>query len=273
MKIIDMHIHMGLTEYKESIIKRMDEAGIHGGCVFSAPPKEFMMKTARSKDFDERIAEVLEFTKPHMERLYPVLWIHPEEKNILENIDRAVEQGVDGFKIICNNFYVYEEKCLNLLSKIAQYNKPVFFHSGILWDGNVSSSYNRPLNWESLLRIKGLRFSMGHCSWPWCDECIALYGKFLDALSSGETSEMYLDLTPGTPEIYREDLLKKLFFTGYDATKNILFGTDCCAENYDGAWARKWIDVDGEIMDKFGIGDDVRENIYHNNIMRFLGKK
>ena len=68
--------------------------------------------------------------------------------------------------------------------EIAKLNVPVIFHTGILWDGRVSSNYNRPLHWESLLPITNLRFSMGHCSWPWVDECIALYGKFLKSVQA-----------------------------------------------------------------------------------------
>ena len=127
------------------------------------------------------------------------------------------------FKVICANFYVYEEKSLELIREIAKLNKPIMFHTGILWDGLVSSNYNRPMNWEALLHIEGLRFSMGHCSWPWIDECIAMYGKFLDAKRRGQnTAEMYFDITPGTPDIYRHELFYKMFNIGYDVKNNIL---------------------------------------------------
>ncbi len=270
MKVIDAHIHKGLTEHTENIIDRMESVGIYGGCVFSCPPKEMKMKAY--KDFDERIDDVIKFTASYKDRLFPILWIHPDEENILDKIDIAIQKGIDGFKIICNDFYVYEEKCLKMLRKIAESGKPVFFHSGILWDGNVSSQFNRPLNWESLLRIKGLKFSMGHCSWPWHDECLALYGKFLNALTSGGAAEMFLDLTPGTPEIYREDLIKKVFLTGYDIEENILFGTDCNAEDYNSDWAKKWIKIDGKLMRKYKVKRSLKENLYYNNLMYFLGK-
>lgn len=270
MKIYDVHTHVGFAEAGPDVIEKMEEAGIYGGCVFSYPPKEY--RETNYKEFDERLKDILEFVEPYKDRLFPILWIHPYEDNILEKIELAVASGIDGFKMICNDFYVYEEQCLKVLEKIAKFNKPVFFHTGILWDGKVSSQYNRPLNWEALLRIKGLKFAMGHCSWPWHDECIALYGKFLNALTTGEAAEMFLDVTPGTPEIYREELYKKIFFSGYDTDKNVFFGTDCSAENYNSRWAKKWLKIDGEIMDKFGIGEDVKENIYNKNLMYFLGK-
>ena len=210
MKIYDMHIHTRIGKPDpEDILKKMEAAGVYGGCLFSVRPREINYETGL--DFEERLANLLEWTRGYEGRLFPVLWIHPDEENLIENIHKAVNAGVMGFKIICNNFYIYEERCLEILREIAKLNKPVIFHSGILWDGTVSSNYNRPLNWESLIDIEGLRFSMGHCSWPWIDECIAMYGKFLNALSRKNTAEMFLDITPGTPEIYRKELLTKLF--------------------------------------------------------------
>jgi len=269
MEIFDMHIHLGLTKDRaeEDILDRMEAAGVCGGCVFSSKPKR-----DSEGNFDARLSEVLAFCEGRRDRLFPILWIHPYEDNIIENIDKAVDAGIDGFKIICGDFYICEDKPMEVLRHIASKNKPVFFHSGILWDGQVSSEYNRPLNFEALIKIKGLRFSMGHCSWPWHDECIAMYGKFLNGLTKGECAEMFFDITPGTPRIYREELLTKLYKVGYNVGKNIMFGTDCCAECYGTGWAAKILTMDREILDKLEVGKVHRENLYKNNLMRFLGK-
>ena len=271
MNIYDMHIHLGLDKSSRAdILEQMQKIGVYGGCIFSAPPKKFSSDNASS--FDERLCEVLEFVKGRRDRLFPIMWIHPYEEDIIENIDKAIEMGIDGFKIICSDFFVYEEQPMNVLKYIASKNKPVFFHTGILWDGEVSSQYNRQLNFEALIKIKGLKFSVGHCSWPWVDECLALYGKFLNGIRSGNTAEMFLDTTPGTPKIYREELLTKIFTIGYDIADNILFGTDCNAENYNCAWSSEWLQIDNNIMDKLGVGENIRNKLYCENIMRFLGK-
>jgi len=120
--------------------------------------------------------------------------------------------------------------------------------------------------------VEGLRFSMGHCSWPWVDECIALYGKFLNSLTAHNTAEMFFDITPGTPEIYREELLTKLYTIGYDVGDNVLFGTDSSAECYKQEWAGKWLSIDGKILDKLGVSRENREKLYEKNLLRFLGK-
>lgn len=272
MKFSDIHIHAENTPADpKHLIENMKKAGMSYGCVFSNWPYEADNRIGTS--FDERLSEVLSWTKGYEDTLFPVMWIHPYEENILENIQKAVDSGICAFKIICTDFYVYEDKSIEVLKKIAKLNKPVFFHSGILWDGKVSSNYNRPLNWEALLEIEGLRFSMGHCSWPWIDECIAMYGKFLNSLNmSDKCAEMFFDMTPGTPEIYRRELLEKLFTIGYDVEHNIMFGCDCSAHNYNSKWVSGWLETDKRIMDDLGVCKRVRENLYYNNLMRFLGK-
>lgn len=272
MKIFDVHVHANNTiATPKELLSNLDKAGVYGCCVFSNMPKEDNGKLGTS--FEERLQEVLNWQKGYEDRIFPVLWIHPYEENAIEKVKIAVDNGIVAFKIICNNFYVYEDKCIDLLKEIAKYDKPVFFHSGILWDGSVSSTYNRPLNFESLINIEGLRFSMGHCSWPWIDECIALYGKFLNALQTKNTAEMFFDLTPGTPEIYRKELLTKLYTIGYDVGNNVFFGTDASAESYSHTWCKKWLDVDGKILNELGVSKENLEKIYYKNLMRFLGKE
>jgi len=270
MKIFDFHLHSKPSATNpQKLISELEVAGIFGGNVFSTRPKEANMGEGFS--FAERISELHLWTDGYDGRLFPVLWIHPDEKHIKEKIRTACREGVRAFKVICNNFYPYEKKCLRMLSEIAAEEKPVIFHSGILWDSGASSKYNRPANFESLILIDGLRFSLGHCSWPWVDECIALYGKFLNGLTTGRSAEMFFDITPGTPKIYREELITKLFTVGYDVPNNIVFGTDNRADNYNSAWCKMWLDIDNAIYDKIGVTEEIKEKIYRDNFMRFLG--
>jgi predicted TIM-barrel fold metal-dependent hydrolase len=274
MKIFDMHIHDSAKGNRDAnkLLNEMSKAGVYGGMVFSAPPEEQMVKTLGWLDFNERLSTVLEWANQSSDRLFPVLWIHPDEENIIEKIKIAVNSGIVAFKMICNDYFVYEEKPFALLKEIASLGVPVIFHTGILWDGNVTSNYNRPLNWESLLDIDGIKFSMGHCSWPWVDECIALYGKFLNAKASGKNVEMFFDLTPGTPKIYRRELLTKLFTIGYDVGDNTLCGYDSIAGSYKSSWVKGWLDIDKQILDELGVSKLNRAKLYHDNPLRFIGK-
>ena len=270
MKIYDFHLH---AQKKQSdpkdLLSKLADAGVYGANVFSARP--LCMDRQQGMSFKDRIDRLHTLTDDYRDRLFPVLWVHPDELWIKEKIKTACREGVRAFKVICTDFYPYEKKCMRMLSKIAECERPVIFHSGILWNGAESSKYNRPVNFESLILIDGLRFSMGHCSWPWIDECIALYGKFLNGLTSGRSAEMFFDITPGTPPIYREELLTKLLTVGYDVPDNIIFGTDNRADNYNSEWCKKWQNTDNAIYDKLGVNEDIREKIYCNNFMRFLG--
>lgn len=266
MKIFDAHTHLrSLDVDSEKIIKRLDAANISGANLFSVSPQ--------LSGYKERMDSLMKVTESHPDRLFPILFIHPDEEDILSKIDDAVSRGVMGFKMICNNYYVYEDKSMKVLEHIAKAGKPVLFHSGILWGGEVSSKYNKPINWECCLEIKGLKFSLGHCSWPWYDECLAVYGKFLNAYSKtgSMSAEMFLDMTPGTPEIYREDLITKIMTIGYDIKHNLLFGTDCTANNYNVDWAVKWQNIDNQIYDKLAVDEETRSLIYSENMKRFLG--
>lgn len=273
MKRYDAHIHIESSVFsQESLLARLQQAGLYGGVIISQPPEEAVFPGGVS--FAERLDNVLALTKNQPERLFPALWVHPNEDNPFEKVREAAEKGIMAFKIICDSFYPAEEDCLRLATEMARLKKPVIFHSGILWDGGVTSQYNRPLLFEALLPIAGLRFCMAHCAWPWIDECIALYGKFLNALTFGKknTAEMFLDLTPGTPRIYRKELMEKLFLVGYDVQGNIMFGTDCDTEDYNVEWAESWQTIDDALYKELGLRGDVVENIYTKNLLRFLGR-
>lgn len=271
MKVFDMHIHArNAVQNPEQILEKMDKAGVYGGCVFSNLPKRYNKELGTS--FEERLEEIIGWTEGYEDRLFPIMRIHFYEDNIIENIRKAVDAGVCGFKTICADHYVYEERSLEVLREIAKYNKPVIFHSGILWDGRESSKYNRPVHWEALVNVEGLRFSMGHCSWPWIDECVALYGQFLNASNTKKPAEMFFDTTPGTPDIYREELFRKIYLNGYDTGHNVMFGTDCTAHTYSDKWASKWVKRDREILEELGVSKGNIENYYYNNLLRFLGK-
>ena len=275
MKIYDMHVHARRDGFDlQALLQSMEGAGICGACVISAPPKEHPIEIlGGGLPFEERLEAVLNAAKRNEDRIFPILWVHPNEENIIEKVRIAAKAGIAGFKMICNDYYVYEEAPMRLLREIASLGLPVIFHTGILWDGQVSSQYNRPLNWESLLEIDGIRFSMGHCSWPWIDECIALYGKFLNARRAGKRVEMFFDITPGTPKIYRRELLTRLYTVGYDVGDNIMFGLDSMADDWRREWAEQWLRIDGEILDELGVSLEYRQKLYADNLLRFLGKK
>lgn len=276
---IDGHIHTGLEQRnyrdnpkanQQAVMKGLREAGMDGGVIFSVDPLQFSDWT-----FERRLKDVMD-TCEGEKNLFPFFWINPMEEDALSQVDRAVTAGIDGFKMICSNYYPYDQQALDVCERIAQHDKPVLFHSGVSWDGLNSGNHNRPDNFEALIEIPHLRFALAHVSWPWCDECIAVYGKFNNAYfrRPDRSCEMFIDVTPGTPRMWREEVFRHMFGSEYEMRYNILFGTDCNTVKYNSDWTKKWVELDESIYDKYVEEnvEDFKDHVFCKNILRFMGK-
>jgi len=262
--VLDGHIHLRATEGdREEFRRRLKAAGVDGGIVISLPPPGSPL---------DRLTSVLKWCELSG-NLYPFYWIDPVAEDAMDQVGTAVEKGVSGFKVICGGFYPGDKRAMKTYAAIAKTGRPILFHSGILWDGKPSSPYNRPAEFEALLEIEGLKFCLAHISWPWCDECIAVYGKFLNARTrkSDLSVEMFIDTTPGTPPIYRKETLARLFTVGYDVENNVIFGTDSCANNYNVGWTQQWLDRDTAIFKELGLSQPALDGILAGNLRRFVG--
>ena len=272
MQILDGHIHIrDGPENRDDFLNKLQEAEVAGGLVISLPPPAFS-GVAHSLPCAERLDNLF-FWTACSDSIYPIYWIDPLEDDACQQIDQAIQCGVMGFKVICDRFYPAHQRAMEVFRYIAQAGKPILFHSGILWDGKPSSTYNRPLSFEALLEVDRLKFSLAHVSWPWCDELIAVYGKFLNAFSRKPdlSVEMFIDISPGTPAISRQEVLTKLFTVGYDVQHNIIFGSDSEVNDYNISWTRQWIDRDDNIYQQIGLKQNVLQGIYRENLRRFLG--
>lgn len=269
---LDGHIHIRALGHDRGRFRAaLGRAGMDGGVVISLPPPVFPA-VAPSLPPAERIDNVLRWCGEG-EDLYPFYWIDPTDADAADQVALAARKGVMGFKIICDRYPPADPRVITALAAVSESGRPVLFHSGILWDGKPSSPYNRPAEFEALLEVRGLRFALAHISWPWCDELVAVYGKFLHAMGQNPDTgvEMFIDITPGTPPIYRREALAKLYTVGYDIENNVLFGTDCCANDYNVTWARQWIDRDTEILGSLGVSAESREAAFGGNLRRFVG--
>ena len=279
---LDCHIHSRIADCdRTDIASNMKAGGFDGGIIFSQSPSRGLHDAPSAED---RIDAVLKITDGH-KYLFPFFFIDPTEPDALEQVELCEKKGILGFKVICSKHFPCDDRAMPVYSEIAKLNKPVMFHSGILYDGrNASGNYNRPCNFEGLLSVDGLRFSLAHVSWPWTDECIAVYGKFNNALSrsrdSSPAGEMFIDLTPGTPKPYRKPMYEKLLFSGYNIKKNLIYGIDTSTGPYNSGYAKDIMGYDDEIFDEFykmggmfgrKLDDDFREHLYYLNTIRFIG--
>lgn len=275
---LDGHIHTGLRgDYtgtsereKEKLMANLHKAGFDGGVILSADPVK-----CRGMDPQKRMEDALAVCKGE-EYLFPLYWINPLDSDAEDQVQAAADAGFDGFKMICSRYDPGCKESMRVLEKMASLNKPVLFHSGICWDGFNSANHNRPGNFEALIEIPHLRFTLAHVSWPWYDECIAVYGKFLNAhyMRPDLSCEMFIDLTPGTPRGYREEVFRHMVASEYEYRYNLIFGTDSLTTAYNVSWAREWQDRDDALYNKFVREDveDFKDHVYCRNLMRFLGK-
>lgn len=273
---IDCHLHTR-TESKyitengfdqKAFLADLHAAGMDGGCVYSLSPLRYP-----DMPYEERMQYALDACCG-CDTLFPFFWIDPTEPDALKQVDVACRKGFAAFKMIPSNYKVDCDESMAVLRKIAEKGKAAMFHTGICWDGRKSSENHRPMNYEALFEIPNIRFCLAHVSWPWYDECIALYGKFADAKRGwhNEIGEMFIDLTPGTPAPYREDVFRHLLLS-YNMKNNLMFGTDSNTGGYAINNSLNWQKIDNELYEKYIMEDveDFKDHVYGKNLLRFLG--
>jgi predicted TIM-barrel fold metal-dependent hydrolase len=272
--ILDGHIHvMSLgTPNPHRLIEQMAQAGVVGGILLSLPPKSFTHQVPFLAE--ARLDNLMAWSCGH-ERLFPFFWIDPLADDALDQIRMACDLGVLGFKVICDRFFPHDARAMLVFQAIADAGRPILFHSGILWDGKPSSRFNRPAEFECLMAVRGLRFALAHIGWPWTDECLAVYGKLQDAAQrypQGMGAEMFIDTTPGTPEIYRNDALSRLFRIGYDVAGHVFFGTDFLVDRYFPDKVQLLVNRDEQIFREMGMeGITVTpEDVFSRYLLRFV---
>ncbi len=285
----DEHIHV----YKdgpakpEAFAARIAEAGLAGGCVYSREQTpEPRLSNSSALTPEQIVDNVIEWCSASP-TLYPFYWIDPSRHDAVDLVDMAVEKGICGFKVIRNNGYPCDGPALDAYRRMARYGKPVTFHSGILYDGVPSSEYFRPVVFEPLLRAQGLRFCLAHISWPWCDECMAVFGKMYSAddnwsnrpnatfrkpVAKAVPPKMFIDSTPGAHGIWRRDAFMRMYGSPFRPTvsKRFMFGTDCDVHDYMVSYARKTQDFDDALFREFKVTDAEVDAYYRSSLQTFL---
>ncbi len=125
-----------------------------------------------------------------------------------------------------------------------------------------------------MLKIERIRFALAHVSWPWCDEAIAVYGKFCAMQENPKYAgqQMYIDLSPGTPACYREGVLRMLYEVGYPGMdERLLFGSDSFIGTFHGKSVRELAESDAALLMKAGFNQMACEYILGKNAEAFWG--
>ena len=277
-----IHIYEDTDPKPEAFAARVAEAGMAGGCVYSREqyPSPRLGQTTRMTP-EQIVDHVIEWCSASP-TLYPFYWIDPSRPDAVELVDMAVEKGICGFKVIRNNGKPCDGVAKDAYRRMARYGKPLTFHSGILYDGQPSSEYFRPVAFEPLIGVPHLKFCLAHISWPWCDECLAVYGKINDAgwrlrdpnanVRYAEVPKMFIDTTPGAHDIWRREALMHVCQTHFrkDLFDRLMFGTDNSVHNYRVAYCQKFRDYDDALFREWGITEKEVDSYYRTALQAFL---
>lgn len=275
MKVLDCHVHALGNEDAGKLVKEMDRHGIDVIVLFSPYPgtcrDEYRGAYDYSSSMQRAVAEhVAKLQREYPDRIIGFLWLEPRLDDALEILDWAVG-GLElrGVKMIPYRWYPYEDQMLRIYEKIEELGVPVIFHSGILFGFEDSSRYCRPANYEVLVNFPKLKFALAHVSWPWTDECIALWGRFRYAAQRARReTQMYIDATPGTPQAYRKEVFAKLM--AYGAHDYVMFGSDSTTQNLAYSASIKERDI-RVLREELGMPQDTVEAYFYANAARFLG--
>jgi predicted TIM-barrel fold metal-dependent hydrolase len=218
----DCHVHSRGDEKTSDIVRAMDEGEVEKMVLF-APHGDTPEKMREATDF------VAHIQAEAPDRILGFCWIEPRHEGAVEELERAIaDKKLVGCKMIPNHWYPYDELVFPVYEKAQELRIPIIFHSGILWGFEDSSRFCRPCFYEALIHFPKLKFALAHIGWPWTDECLATAGRFRFASDcAGAALQMYIDLTPGAPGFYREEVLTKtLKYLGSDG---VMWGSDAHA--------------------------------------------
>ena len=291
--IIDCHVHLTMEgpeacKNVEDVLRAMDEAGIDRIFLFSSVPRKIEVKNKcviykeSKKKQRESIEKVAEVVAKDPERLMGFAWIDPCLPDAEDEVERAiVDYKLRGIKMIPYHWYPYEERIFPVYAKIQEMKVPIIFHSGISFTGGDCSRFCRPVFYEVLLHFPKIKFALAHIGFPWVDECIATAWRFQAAATMEDEryfrfevnrkakSQMYIDITPGTPLIYRTEALRKAVnVLGED---RLIYGSDTVTILEMAKLFRNVLENDKRrLREELAVSKEAEEKIMGKNAMALL---
>lgn len=279
-RIFDTHVHIDkyVAPDPKRLLDSMDKHRIDKVALLAEDPEYLLENDYRKcREYNEaRLERLMQWCEGSDNRLVPIYYINPVERDAMEQAEKAVDRGCAGFKVICETHFPGDERAMPVYQRIADLGKSILFHSGILWDWGDMSNYNRPCNFECMMGVENIKFALAHVSWPWTDECLSVYGKFTNMWQhpSFRNQFMHIDLTPGTPMCYRQDVLDTIHDTDYWGIRDrMLFGSDAFTNTFDGEFIASWAKNDTEMLLKGGFDQETVDKVLYQNAMDFWGLK
>lgn len=264
--LIDAHLHCTGNETGEEVVRTLDGAGVDIA-VLLAPflTKPFSLADRESlRAANERLGSLI---ADHPDRLLGFAVVNPLHSTAADDLEEAIDRfGLRGLKLVPSGWYPYEDCAHLVYQRAASLEIPVLFHSGIFIDGR-SSRFCRPSFYEAVRDHPGLRVTLAHLSWPWCDEAIAV--GIIDLINgvAPQDSQFRFDISFGPPQVYRHDVLgRALEVLGPDLLQ---FGSDrflpCSSQHL-----RTAIDEVDELLDGLEVDTASRRSIFGATALNWL---
>jgi predicted TIM-barrel fold metal-dependent hydrolase len=264
--IVDAHLHCSGSEREADVLRSLDDAGVDAA-VLLAP---FLNEPYRLDDRHSLRAanEYLSgLVRGHADRLVGFAVVNPLHPEAPDDLEEAVERlGLRGVKLVPSGWYPYDDCAHRVYERAARLKLPVLFHSGIFIDGR-SGRYCRPAFYEAVREHAGLRVTLAHLGWPWCDEANAV--GLIDLINGvpPDESAFRFDISFGPPPVYRRPVLRKAL--AVLGPQLLQFGSDRflpCA----GAHIRVAVEEVRALFDELNLGASDRERIMGGTAARWL---
>jgi len=266
--IIDAHLHCSGRENAAEVLHSLDEAGVDVAVLLApfldGPVTRFDDRTSLQAG-NEHLSRLV---RGHEDRLYGFAVVNPAFPTASDDLEDAVQRlGLRGLKLVPSGWYPYEDCAHRVYARAAELKIPILFHSGILIDGR-SGRFCRPVFYEAVRDHPGLRVTLAHLSWPWCDEANAV--GVIDRINGVKPAESQFrfDISFGPPPVYRHSVLKKaLDVLGPDLLQ---FGSDrffpCKGEHIRGA-----LEEVNQLLDDLEVDSTARQKILSGTAASWLG--
>jgi uncharacterized protein len=262
--IWDCHVHAKGDETAKALLAEMDGCGLDRICLFGPYRGESVEAQRQSTDHVARIqAEA-------PDRIFGLTWIEPALPGAADEVERAIsDRKLKGVKMIPNHWYPTDRLLVPVYERVQALGVPIQFHSGILYGMEDSSRFCQPVYYEALIHFPKVRFSLAHISWPWCDECLAVAGRFRANVRGREQDwQMWIDCTRGTPPAWRLDALRKA--VSFGCSGRLIFGSDASPGRLKIAAEHARIDTE-LLRDEIGLKQEELDRYFWGNCAEFYG--
>lgn len=255
--LIDAHLHLSGGETTRDVLSSLDEAEID--IAFLLAP--FLTEPYRIDDRHSLRAGnryLAELVRSHEDRLVGFAVVNPLHAEAADDLEEAMAfGGIRALKLVPTGWYPYEDCAHRVYERAHRLGLPILFHSGIFIDGR-SGRFCRPAFFEAVRDYPGLRVTLAHLSWPWCDEANAV--GIIDLINGvpPDQCQFRFDISFGPPPAYRLEVLRRaLAVLGPDL---IQFGSDRFLP-CTGRHIRVLVDEVSTLLDELGVGSAARARI------------